>query len=269
MVDYNIDIGDLVNGSIQNDPIDSKDKWIGTGIFDKLIMSVNENLKLQYDENRITAEGYGSAYASLIQSSMQTAIDYMLKKPEMEKRLDLLSEQIITETKQQAILTQNVINLQKQALILDQDRNIKEYENLTLQLDQHNIALKQIDKAIKEATMLTSQNAMIVAQTSEIAPNAAKQRLVQDGQIAQMTSEVNYTNAKKIVMEESRIDNLALETLKAQSTNNATVGAGGLTPSTNDFAAANSLRSALYERARGGTLPGIIFTAGTAYTKAT
>lgn len=269
MSTYGMDIGDLINGSVINDPIDNKDKWIGTGIFDKLIMATNENLKLQYDENRITAESYGTAYFNLLQGSMQTAIEYMLKKPEMEKRLALLSEQIITETKQHGILDQNIINLEKQALIMDQDRNIKEYENLVLQLDQHDNAIKQIEKAVKEALMLDSQNLMIVAQTGEILPNAAKQREVQSAQINQMAAEALYTNSKKVVMEESRIDNLALEALKAQTTNNATVGAGGLTPSVNDFAAANGLRAAIYERARGNVLPAITFTAGTSYTKAT
>ena len=71
-------------------------------------------------------------------------------------------------------------------------------------------------KAVKEALMLDSQNLMIVAQTGEIIPNAAKQREVQSAQINQMAAEALYTNSKKIVMEDSRIDNLALEALKAQ-----------------------------------------------------
>ena len=74
-------------------------------------------------------------------------------------------------------------------------------------------------------------------------------------------------------MELSRVDNLLLETLKAQMNNLSTVGVGGLTPSTTDFAAANSLRNAAYVRAQGGVspgaLPGISFTSGSSYIKAT
>ena len=90
------------------------------------------------------------------------------------------------------------------------------YENTVLQPDQHNLALGQIAKLGKESAMLVTQEQMLMAQKIEIAPNAAKQRAVQDGQIAQMNAETAYTNSKQNVMVESRIDNLMLEALKAK-----------------------------------------------------
>ncbi len=245
---------DLTNGTVnRTDP--EKPVWEGTAVFDVLVKAVNENVQIQFESGRITGADYAKVYVNALQACMNQAMTFLLQKQVIEKDIELKAEQ-------KALLTQQV-------LTEVQNTAIKTYENTVLQPDQHNIALKQIDKSTKEATMLTSQNAMIVAQTTEIAPNAAKQRAVQDGQISQMTAEVNYTNSKKTVMEESRIDNLALEALKAQMSNLATVGAGGLTPSTTDFSAANELRKAIYERARGTSLPTITFTAGTAYTKAT
>ena len=152
--------------------------------------------------------------------------------------------------------------------VLNADKSIKTYENTVLQPDQHNLALGQITKLASENAMLVTQEQMLMAQKNEIAPNAAKQRAVQDGQIAQMNAETAYTNSKQTVMVESRIDNLMLEALKAKLSHLSTVGAGGLTPSTNDFNTANSLISATYGRAKNYALPEITFAAGGAYTKA-
>lgn len=127
----------------------------------------------------------------------------------------------------------------------------------------------EVDNKIKQGALIDSQKAMVDLQAAEIAPNGVKQRAVQDAQIAQLNAETAYTASKETVMEESRIDNIAIEALKAQMQNLATVGAGGLTPSTNDFAAANYLRQAIYDRARGDSLPIITFTAGGNYVKAT
>ena len=197
-------ITDLTNGNITTG-LDGQYEWTGTGIFDKLIVAVNQNIKVQFDNGRIKDNTYAEVYLGSMQSVIEQSMKFLLEEKKVEA----------------------------------------------------------------EIGMLESQKAMIQAQTVEISPNAIKTRAVQDAQIAQLTAEKDYTIAKEEVMEQSRIDNLALETLKAQMQNLATVGAGGLTPSTNDFGAANSLRSALYERARGVALPAITFTAGTTYVKAT
>ena len=86
--------------------------------------------------------------------------------------------------------------------------------------------------------------------------------------IKSIEADTAYTNSKKIITEESRIDNLVIEATKAQLQHLATVGAGGLIPSVNDFNAANALRDAVYKRATGSELPTVTFTAGTTYTKA-
>lgn len=125
------------------------------------------------------------------------------------------------------------------------------------------------DSQKNQADLVEAQKAMVVAQTLEIAPNASKQRAAQDAQILQVTAEEQYTIAKKQVMIDSRIDNLIIEDGKMQMQQLATVGAGGLVPSINDFLAGNSIRDAIYRRAKGEALPAITFIAGTNYTKAT
>lgn len=127
----------------------------------------------------------------------------------------------------------------------------------------------QTDSQANQAALILSQKNLVDEQAAQVAPNAVKQRAVQDAQIAQVAAETSYTGAKETTMVESRIDNLVIEDLKAQMQQIATVGAGGLVPDTHDFSSANSLRQALYDRARGVTLPVLSFTAATTYTKAT
>ena len=306
---YTIGITELTDGSVVVDPSDNSQAWSGTGVFDKIIDAVNKNINIQYAAGRIPASAYGNVYAASINGSLQLALNYLFQSKKLEKELQTMDKNIETLDSNISKINQDIIGSQKDNLIkdyqlatllpdehnlkveqknltvaqttsatkqgnlLDKEIAIKNYENTTLQVDQHNVAVKQIAKADVEMTMLTEQKNMIVAQTAEIPANSIKQRAVQDGQIAQMTAETNYTNGKKTVMELSRVDNLLLETLKAQMNNLSTIGAGGLTPSATDFAAANSLRSAAYTRAQGGTspgaLPGISFTAGSSYIKAT
>ena len=129
----------------------------------------------------------------------------------------------------------------------------------------------QSDSQKNQADLIVSQKALTDAQANEVAPNAAKQRAVQDAQIAQVGAETIYTTAKKDTMIAARIDNLLIEAEKAQMQQLATVGAGGLVPSTNDFDAGNKTRQAVYDRAKSGdpSLPSITFSVGTTYTKAT
>ena len=152
----------------------------------------------------------------------------------------------------------------------------------------------QTDTQQAQTALVTAQKSLVDAQTA----NVIKDGLVKEYQLTtllpdehaknqghilllakqatQQEAETAYTNARKEIALSSRIDNLLIEDLKAQQNQLATIGAGGLVPSTNDFSNANLLRQAVYVRAKngatvdtGGTLPVITFTAGTTYTKAT
>lgn len=165
--------------------------------------------------------------------------------------MDVVSAHMITEYNEGRLRDVNYATVQAQA--------IQTALQVTLTLTM------QTDSQANQAALTDAQRLMVVAQTAEIAPNAAKQRDVQTAQIAQVTAETAYTNSKKTTMEQARIDNLLIEDLKAQMQQLGTVGAGGLVPSTNDFAAGNLLRQEIANRA-GVT---ISFSAGTTYTKAT
>ena len=149
-----------------------------------------------------------------------------------------MSMQTDTQIAQTALVTAQKSLVDKQIETNEADRQIKLYQLATLLPDEHN-------KNLKNQELVTAQ-------------------------ILQQGAEKLYTEARTVVVTESRIDNLILEDLKSQDTKLGTIGAGGLVPSTNDFNSANALRQVVYDRAKNptGTLGAITFVAGTTYTKA-
>ena len=149
-----------------------------------------------------------------------------------------MSMQTDTQIAQTALVTAQKSLVDKQIETNEADRQIKLYQLATLLPDEHNKNLKN-------------------------------QELV-SAQILQQGAEKLYTEARTVVVTESRIDNLILEDLKSQDTKLGTIGAGGLVPSTADFNSANALRQVVYDRAKNpeGTMDDITFVAGTSYVKA-
>lgn len=149
-----------------------------------------------------------------------------------------MSMQTDTQIAQTALVTSQKSLVDKQIETNEADRQIKLYQLATLLPDEHNKNLKNQDLV--------------------------------SAQILQQGAEKLYTEARTVVVTESRIDNLILEDLKSQDTKLGTIGAGGLVPSAADFNSANALRQVVYDRAKNptGTMSPITFVAGTSYVKA-
>ncbi len=85
-----IDINDLTkNGQIVE--VDGELTWSGDGVFDKVIDTINKNLKIQYDEGRIRDVEYANAYITSIESSLARSIDYILRVKPINEELRLIS----------------------------------------------------------------------------------------------------------------------------------------------------------------------------------
>lgn len=76
-----INYDDLSNGKVV------EGKWVGRGIFDKLMGVVNENIKLQYTEGRLTGAEYANVYMGSIQEVIRESVNFMLQKKVVEKNL--------------------------------------------------------------------------------------------------------------------------------------------------------------------------------------
>jgi hypothetical protein len=125
----------------------------------------------------------------------------------------------------------------------------KSSEETLLVAEQKNLVSKQALDIVKQTSVKDYQLATLLP--DEHTKNVKQQDLM-DAQKAHQQEETKYTNARKRIALASRIDNLIIEDLKAQMQQLSTVGAGGLTPTKEDFVAGNDLRDAVYKRAING-----------------
>jgi chromosome segregation ATPase len=266
--------------------------------FPIIMASVSNYMKTEYNEGRLKDTNYATVQAQAIQSAIQACLTLTMQTDSQKAEVELQNAQTEVQ-KAEAEVRRSQVELQNAQtevqkaqvlLVAAQTDNQKSQTNLqniqaevqnaqvhlveaqtdnqrsqiALQNAQVSLVGAQTDNQRSQIDLQSAQAHMIIAQTAEIAPNAAKQRAVQDSQISQVAAETEYTYSKKVTMEQARIDNLLIEDLKAQMQQLGTVGAGGLVPSTNDFIAGNALRQAIADRAGAQ----ISFSAGTNYTKA-
>lgn len=143
----------------------------GTGVFDKLMQSVELHIDKQYQNNRIKGTDYATVYLGALQSVLQQAITFTLTEQEAGKKADLIDAQIIQANEQ----TDLVIAQTAQA-----------YEAVTSSEAETNrqnlLNSKNVLKVQKEILFVESQ-------TSELLANGTKDRLVKDSQIAKLDGE--------------------------------------------------------------------------------
>ena len=187
---------------------DSTNADNGTGVFDKLIQSVEQHIESQYKAGRITGNDYSSVYLGSMQSVLSEAVKFVLSEQQVEKEVDLLSEQIISEQKKNE--AGGLIDLEKKKnqeqidLIIAQTAS--QYEGIDASRKDTNrknlLNSKQVIKIGKESELLTTQN-------SELLLNGVVERALKDAQrIAtasggidntnKVNADVAYTNAREV-----------------------------------------------------------------------
>ena len=168
MSNFQIDINDFSNGQI--DTTNPQDpKWEGTGIFDVIIKAANENIKIQHKTSRITGAEYAEVYLGTMQSAISEAMKFILNKKTIEKGLEAQDVSIAISEVQLAE------NTEKWAL----QRKVLENQ----------LAMSNIDVAYKE-------------------PNVLRDLEIRDKQIESATADIAFNESKKLIMEQTRKDNI-------------------------------------------------------------
>lgn len=75
------DISELTSGEL----IDSV--WSGTGVFDKLMFAVSENIRGEFEKGRLRGTDYATVYVGSIQSVIAQSISYLLQAKASEDKL--------------------------------------------------------------------------------------------------------------------------------------------------------------------------------------
>ena len=94
---------DLTTGSIH-----------GTGVFDEMQKAFMDNIKHEYQKNRINGPEYSQVYLGGMQAAMQNAVSFLLGRQKADKEAELINEKIETENLLQQKLLKEIELLGKQ-----------------------------------------------------------------------------------------------------------------------------------------------------------
>lgn len=138
----------------------------GTGVWDKLLTTMGILLEDQFDKNRITGPAYAQAYAAVYDTTLQSAISFLLSKERQALEIKGLELQNDLATQQIAQSVAQTANIQA-------DTKLKEYQYQYLypaQLEQANKQLEllaaQVNVQIKQLDLLQEQINQAKAQSA-------------------------------------------------------------------------------------------------------
>ena len=227
MSNFQISITDFSNGQIDNTN-SQEPKWEGTGIFDVIIKAANENIKIQHKTSRITGAEYAEVYLGTMQSAISEAMKFILNKKTIEKGLEAQDVSIAISEVQLAE------NTEKWAL----QRKVLENQ----------LSMSNIDVAYKE-------------------PNVLRDLEIRDKQIESATADIAFNESKKIIMEQTRKDNIRSKAAEQFGEFIKYLSAANVVPGANDFKNMRALINAMNEGIANPDVAATITTSGSDYVK--
>ena len=121
----------------------------GTGVFDKLMESINSQIETQYLSNRITGSDYATVYLGSLQAALTQSIQFTMQEE-------------LTEAQIEGVIADNALKAKQQLLVDAQikaayaDRVLKDKQAAKLGLDT---VMKRSEDAKK--TALDSDNSFV------------------------------------------------------------------------------------------------------------
>ena len=198
-----IDLKDFSNGTINRANPDNP-VWAGTGVFDELIKAINGNIQIQFEAGRIQNAEYAEVYLGSIQSAITESMKFMLNKKTIEKGLEAQDVSIAISEVQ---LAENTEKWALQRKVLD-----------------NQLAMSNIDVAYKE-------------------PNVLRDLEIRDKQIESATADIAFNESKKLIMEQTRKDNIRSKAAEQFAEFMKYLSAANVVPGAADFA---TMRDAVY-----------------------
>ena len=114
-------IRDISNGNISVGA-DNKYIWTGSEIFDKLMIAVNGNIKVQFDNGHINTADYANVYLGALQSAIQSSMDFLLKEKLTEAQVALVVAQTTTEESNNTVKINQAALLTEQGLLVERQK---------------------------------------------------------------------------------------------------------------------------------------------------
>ena len=193
------------NGSISTTNPDQPE-WVGTGIFDELMKAINGNIKVQFDSGRIKGTEYADVYLGSMQTAIAESMKFMLNKQTIEKGLEAQDVSIAISEVQLAESTEKWA-LQRKVL-------------------ENQLEMSNIDVAYKE-------------------PSVIRDLEIRDKQIESATADIAFNESKKIIMEQTRKDNIRSKSAEQFAEFIKYLSAANVVPGGQDFKNMRALINAM------------------------
>jgi hypothetical protein len=200
-----IDFEALSNGSINN--IDPQNVfWDGDGILDKMLKVINLNIKIQYDDGRLKGTEYAEVYLGAMQTALSESIKFLLNKDLIEKQIEGMDVKNAIDEVQLAENSEKWA-IQKQVL-------------------ENQLEMSNVDVAYKEQSLL-------------------KDLEIRDKQIESANADVAFNESKKLIMEQTRKDNIRSKAAEQFAEFMKYISAANVVPGPTDFANMRALITAM------------------------
>ena len=224
---FEINFDDLSNGKMVTDA-NGVTKWTGTGIMDKLIEVVDQNIQTQHTSGRITGPEYATVYLGSIQAVMTESMKYLLNRQAIELQAE--SSALDIESKELDI----VEKAEKWAI---------QKKVLDNQLD-----MSKIDAKYKEAMTLRDVE-------------------LKDKQLESAAADVSFNESKKTIMEQTRKDNIRSKAAEQFGEFIKYLSAANVVPGANDFKNMRALINSMNDGIANPDVAATITTSGSDYVK--
>lgn len=177
-----LDLDNMVLNDITVDVITNNEN---TGVFDKLMESVNANINDQYSNGRITSSDYANVYLGSLQAVLQQSIQFVLQEQVSEAQISsILKDNAIKD----AELAKNY-NMQEAELEKQWGYDVTRAGDGSLILG----ASTGTGKIDKDISISDNQAALLTEQTESEALNNATDGMIEN-QILKMKADVDIAN---------------------------------------------------------------------------
>lgn len=202
--------------------------WNGEGVFDKLMTAINGNIQIQYELGRLKGPEYANVYLGGMQTAIGEAMKFMLNKGSIEKGLEAQDVQIAIAEVQLAESSEKWA-LQKQVL-------------------ENQLEMSNVDVAYKEQSVLRDLE-------------------IRDKQIETAAADVAFNESKKVIMEQTRKDNIRSKAAEQFAEFIKYLSAANVVPGANDFKNMRALINAMNDGIANPDTAATITTSGQDYVK--
>lgn len=186
----------------------TESKLDGKGVFDELMRATKAHIHEEYTGGRLKGADYAQVYLSSVNAVLQQSMQFLLERERAYQQAELIKAQVVTESKQQALLDQQLLNAQAEEDLLKKqtDKVVGETALVAEQVlnakRENELMQRQICKLEAEFDVLIETKAKTIAETTLLNQKKRTEEAQTNGSVASPDSVVGVQNALYVAQSE-------------------------------------------------------------------